>query len=157
LRKRRAISSGASSFWTRSGRAMSTAMPVTDDDRAVVTAALARLGLATAVEIGDIQSLSGGVSCDVWRAVVPDGRAVVVKRALPALRVADEWLAPVERSATEVAWIRLVAKINPDWVPHVLREDSAHSLFVMDYLPPERHPVWKTELAAGRISLEFAS
>jgi aminoglycoside phosphotransferase (APT) family kinase protein len=122
-----------------------------------IAASLAAMGLLNVGETFNVTSLSGGVSCDVWR-VDADGRApVVVKRALPRLRVAAEWLAPVERAASEVAWIRLVAGIEPHWVPRVLAEDRAHNLFVMEFLPPENHPVWKAELAAGHVDVGFAA
>ncbi len=80
----------------------------------------------------------------------------MVKRALPKLRVAADWRAPPERAAAEVAWIRLVAGIEPNWVPKILGEDRARHLFAMEFLPPEIYPVWKAELAAGRVDVAFA-
>ena len=100
--------------------------------------------------------LVGGVSCDVYRADLGD-RIVVVKRALPKLRVEADWRAPPERSESEVAWIRLVAGINPAWVPQILGEDHASHTFAMEYLPPERYPLWKARLAEGRIDVDFAT
>jgi aminoglycoside phosphotransferase (APT) family kinase protein len=117
--------------------------------------ALVVMGLVAEGEDVTFTDLSGGVSCDVWLVTTAKGK-LVVKRALPKLRVAAEWRAPVERAATEVAWIKLVAKLNPAWVPHVLGQDKARHLFVMDYLPAEKYPVWKAELAAGRGSAAFA-
>ncbi len=64
---------------------------------------------------------------------------------------------PVERAAAEVAWIGLVAGIDPRWVPRVLGEDRARHLFAMEFLPPNAYPVWKTELADGRIDTGFAA
>jgi aminoglycoside phosphotransferase (APT) family kinase protein len=121
-----------------------------------IAASLTAMGLLTPGESFAVTSLSGGVSCDVWRVDAAGHKPVVVKRALPRLRVAAEWLAPVERAASEVAWIKLVAGIHPHWVPKVLAEDHDRNLFVMEYLPPENHPVWKAELAAGRIDVPFA-
>jgi aminoglycoside phosphotransferase (APT) family kinase protein len=80
----------------------------------------------------------------------------VVKRALPRLRVAALWEAPPERAAAEVAWIRLVAGIEPKWVPTILGEDRSRHLFAMEFFPPEHYPVWKAELAAGRVDTAFA-
>jgi len=101
--------------------------------------------------------LSGGVSCDVTKFVSDLTGPIVVKRALPKLRVAADWRAPPERAATEVAWLKLVAGIEPRWVPKVLGEDRARHMFAMEYLPPETHPVWKAELAAGRVDVGFAA
>ena len=100
--------------------------------------------------------LSGGVSCDVWRVDLAGG-PVCVKRALPRLRVAAEWRAPLERAGTEVDWYRLVAGIDPRRVPEILGEDRARHVFAMEYLPPESHPLWKAELADGRADAAFAA
>ncbi len=104
-----------------------------------------------------IAPLSGGVSCDVLLVEVEQRPPVVVKRALPKLRVEADWLAPVERSHSEVAWLGLVAQLDQKLVPKVLFEDREHHLFVMEHLPKARFPVWKDELAAGTVDIAFAS
>jgi hypothetical protein len=48
--------------------------------------------------------LAGGVSSDIWR-VDTGARTLCIKRALPRLKVAQEWNAPVERNAYEWAWL----------------------------------------------------
>lgn len=103
-----------------------------------------------------VEPLAGGVSCDVFK-VQTASRTLVVKRALPKLRVAAYWCAPAERSHAEVAWMRLVGGVDPGLVPRVLGEDRARHIFAMTYLSPETHPVWKGELAAGRCDAEFAA
>jgi aminoglycoside phosphotransferase (APT) family kinase protein len=115
--------------------------------------ALRGMGLLGAGEACEIVALSGGVSCDVYKVSIAGREPLVVKRALPKLRVAADWRAPPERAAAEVAWIRLVAGIDPDWVPAIRGEDRAHHLFAMDFLP---WPIWKFELAVGRIDIDFA-
>lgn len=122
-----------------------------------VAAALVGMGLIHVGEEFALESLSGGVSCDVYKVVVERRRPFVVKRALPRLRVTLDWFAPPERSVAEVAWIELVSQINPDWVPKIVGEDRARHLFAMEYLAPESHPIWKVELAAGRIENGFAA
>jgi Ser/Thr protein kinase RdoA (MazF antagonist) len=96
------------------------------------------------------------VSCDVYAVDLPH-RRICVKRALPKLRVAADWRAPTDRSHAEVAWISLVAGIDPKLVPAILGEDRRRHVFAMEYLPPERFALWKTELAEGRIDAEFAA
>ncbi|MCM0018672.1 MAG: phosphotransferase [Tagaea sp.] len=99
--------------------------------------------------------LTGGVASDIWR--VEAGSAVfAVKRALAKLRVAADWRAPVDRNASEADWLRLAAKIVPGCAPRVIHHDPARGYFAMDYLPPERFPVWKSELRDGRIDPGFA-
>jgi aminoglycoside phosphotransferase (APT) family kinase protein len=95
--------------------------------------------------------LAGGVSSDIWRVDLPDGRAICIKRALPRLKVAAEWVAPVSRNAFEWAWIGFAARHVPDAVPRPLAHDAEAGLFAMEYLAPERHPVWKRQLLDGRV------
>ncbi len=118
-----------------------------------IRAALAGMGLGQAYEV---EALAGGVSCDVFLVKSPS-RTMVVKRALPKLRVAADWRAPADRSRAEVAWMRLVAGIDPNWVPEILGEDRARHLFAMEYFPPETYPVWKSLLADGKAEAGFAA
>jgi aminoglycoside phosphotransferase (APT) family kinase protein len=129
-------------------------MDAMDCDFHDAAAALADMGLIGAGERFAVSRLSGGVSCDVFRIDAERRGTFVLKRALPRLRVTAEWRAPPERAAAEVAWIRLVAGIEPNWVPNILGE--APHMFAMQFFPPERFAVWKAELAAGRIDLDFA-
>lgn len=121
-----------------------------------VAESLACMGLARAGENIAITRLSGGVSADVWR-VELNGRTICVKRALPKLRVAADWHAPAERASTEAAWFRLAARVNAKAVPAILGEDGAHHMFAMEFFPPEKYPVWKKELAAGKVDPGFAA
>jgi 5-methylthioribose kinase len=122
-----------------------------------IASALGEMGLIGQGEQFAIGRLSGGVSCDVYRVEVKRRPAIVVKRALAKLRVSAEWRAPPERAAAEVAWLRLVAGINPHWVPNILGEDRARHLLAMEYFSPEKYPLWKSELAARRVDHKFAA
>ncbi|APZ98210.1 aminoglycoside phosphotransferase [Sphingopyxis sp. QXT-31] len=114
--------------------------------------ALRGAGLAGEDEVV-LQPLTGGVSCDVWKVDGPAG-PIVVKRPLPQLRVAAEWLAPVERGTSEVRWLRRARGVDPHIAPEVLAELPGHS-FAMRFLPG--CPVWKDELMAGRVDAGFAA
>jgi aminoglycoside phosphotransferase (APT) family kinase protein len=127
-----------------------------NDETCDVLAALRGMGLIGNDESCAIRALPGGVSCDVF-AIQTGGRLFCVKRALGKLRVAADWRAPPDRSHAEVAWMRLVAGIDPKWVPQILGEDRARHLFAMQYFPPETYPVWKSLLAAGRTDAGFAA
>jgi 5-methylthioribose kinase len=126
------------------------------EDRDTIAASLERMGLIAHGANLTAVPLSGGVSCDVWHVKMPNGREMIVKRALPRLRVAAEWKAPVERAGTEADWYNLVAEFDPRIVPEILGEDRAHHVFAMEYLPPQTHKLWKAELAAGHAEAEFA-
>ncbi len=119
--------------------------------------AVADCGLIADGEQFIIAPLSGGVSCDVFLVEVKRRPPVVVKRALPKLRVEADWRAPVERAESEVDWIELVAKIDPRLVPKIVGRDPAQHLFVMAYLPKDTYPVWKDELSAGIVDVAFAT
>jgi tRNA A-37 threonylcarbamoyl transferase component Bud32 len=42
-------------------------------------------------------------------------------------------------------------------VPQVLAQDEQAGLFAMQYLPPQDHPVWKTQLLAGKVHAQDAA
>ena len=113
-------------------------------------------GLLAAGETATFRPLAGGVSSDIFRVDTQGGRTLAVKRSIPRLRVATEWLAPVERAAGEVRWLRLVRAIDPRLAPEVLCEAPASHIFAMRFLDPATHPVWKDELAEGRVDVAFA-
>jgi len=126
-------------------------------DETGIREALAAFGLLRPGEGVRLSPLAGGVSCDVLRAEADGGAVFAVKRALPRLRVATEWLAPVERVESEVRWLKLARAVDPRLAPEVLAEDQAAHLFVMRYLDPAAHPVWKTALAEGRAEAGFGA
>ncbi|KTE32232.1 MULTISPECIES: phosphotransferase family protein [unclassified Sphingopyxis] len=115
--------------------------------------ALRGAGLAGEGEVV-LQPLTGGVSCDVWKVDSLAG-PIVVKRPLPQLRVAAEWLAPVERGTSEVRWLRRARGVDPYIAPEVLAELPTGHAFAMRFLPG--CPVWKDELMAGRVDAGFAA
>jgi aminoglycoside phosphotransferase (APT) family kinase protein len=103
-----------------------------------------------------IEPLAGGVSSDIYR-VDAGGRTFCVKRALPKLKVARDWRAPVSRNRSEVAWLRTVAALLPDNVPALLGDDAEGGTFAMAWLPPSQYPVWKGLLRDGEIRVETAA
>jgi aminoglycoside phosphotransferase (APT) family kinase protein len=94
------------------------------------------------------QPLAGGVSSDIYRVGIA-GATFCVKRALPKLKVAADWRVPVSRNRYEIAWMRVAAELVPGAAPRVLAEDADAGAFAMEWLPPERYPVWKEQLARG--------
>ena len=114
------------------------------------------LGVVGPDEAPAFRPLEGGVSSNIWR-VDCEGGSVCVKRALSRLRTEKEWHAPVSRNASEAEWMRTVAGILPDAVPRLIAEDRECGLFVMEYLDPGTHPVWKAELRDGVVSADTAA
>jgi aminoglycoside phosphotransferase (APT) family kinase protein len=106
-----------------------------------------------------VSPLTGGVSSDI--VVVRSGAdavapVVVVKRALARLRVAADWAAPVERTRSEAAWLRIVAALLPGACPRVLAYDDDSGYLAMEYLDPATHPVWKASLLGGTVDPHVA-
>ncbi len=99
------------------------------------------------------EALAGGVSSEIWRIDTVHG-GLCVKRALPRLKVAQLWEAPVERNRYEAEWFRIAAEAAPGAVPRVLA--TGDGLFAMDYLPPARYAVWKARLREGTADPRFA-
>ena len=123
--------------------------PATPDPR--LGEFLREQGLLQAGEGARFTPLAGGVSSDIWRVELPDGRTICIKRALPKLKVAAEWHAPVSRNASEWAWIGFAARHAPAAVPRPLAHDPVAGLFAMEYLSPRDHPVWKQQLLDGHV------
>jgi len=122
---------------------------------APILAALRRMGLLANAALPHCEPLTGGVSSDIWRVDLPEG-PICVKRALPRLRVAANWEAPVERSRHEWAWYEVVSARVPGACPRPLARDDATDLFAMAYLAPDLHPLWKTQLLAGHVDRAVA-
>ena len=120
-----------------------------DQAARAVTGFVESAGLGRA---SSIRALPGGVSSDIWRVDLERGR-VCVKRALPRLRVAQLWEAPVERNRYERLWLQTAAAAVPGCAPQVLSWDDAQGLFAMQYLD---YPVWKECLRRGDVDPDFA-
>jgi aminoglycoside phosphotransferase (APT) family kinase protein len=125
-------------------------------DEAAVGAALLRMGAIGAGERWRCRPLPGGVSSDIRLIELP-GRRLCLKRALPGLKTAQLWEAPVARNHYEFAWFREAGRICPDAVPPLIGEDDEAGLFVMAYLDPALYPVWKDQLRDGRADPETAA
>lgn len=128
---------------------------MTGSNGADLVAPLQRLSLIDGPD-AHIEPLAGGVSSDIYK-VQSGSRVFVVKRALPKLKVAADWEAPVERNRHEVGWMEVAGHIVPGAAPRLLGHDPSTGLFAMEYLEPVAHPVWKAELREGRVDLAFSA
>jgi aminoglycoside phosphotransferase (APT) family kinase protein len=104
-----------------------------------------------------VTALDGGVSSDIYRIDLPGGVTVCVKRALPKLKVAADWRAPVSRNRWEAEWMRVAGTIVPSAAPRILGEDREAGCFAMEYFPPDSFSTWKSLLAAGAIDVRDAA
>lgn len=114
-----------------------------------VLALLQGAGLVSRNETPTFTPLAGGVSSEIWKV-----GEVCVKRALPRLRVAERWEAPVERNRYERLWLQAAAAAAPGAAPRVLAFDDAAGFFAMEYV---HSPVWKERLRQGEADPGFAA
>jgi hypothetical protein len=117
---------------------------------------LLKYALAKPGESLQWSALAGGVSSEIWRVDLP-GRSLCVKRALPKLKVAADWHAPVSRNTYEWQWLLFATRHEPDHVPAPLAHDASAGLFAMQFLPPDDYPVWKEQLLRGQAELRTAA
>jgi hypothetical protein len=97
----------------------------------------------------EIDELTGGVSATVL-AIRGPSLSLVLKQALPQLRVADVWQAKIERTDTEVAALRLCDRLTPGAVPQVLHHDPEAHVAAIELLPTASRN-WQAEVAAGSV------
>jgi aminoglycoside phosphotransferase (APT) family kinase protein len=121
-----------------------------------ILAALRHMGLLKPGSSPDGERLTGGVSSDIWRIDLPSG-PVCVKRALPKLRVAADWHAPVERNRYEARWMCHADATVPNSAPRLLGLDEATGTLAMQFLPPDRYALWKPLLRDGQADAAFAT
>ena len=100
--------------------------------------------------------LPGGVSSDIWCIDLADG-PICVKRALPKLKVAADWFAPIERNVFEVRWMQTANNAVPGATPAILAHDAAAGMFAMTFLEPNAHTIWKSALLGGHTDAPFAA
>ncbi len=104
-----------------------------------------------------VRELSGGVSNIVLRVDIADKPPFVIKQCRERLRVAMEWLAPLERIWAESATIGVLDEILPEGtVPRILFEDRPNYLFAMTCAPDDA-VTWKSLLMEGQADPEIAS
>jgi 5-methylthioribose kinase len=119
------------------------------------SSALAHLrarGLLPADAEAEVTPVSGGVSNIVLRVEAP-GFAVIVKQALPRLRVEREWLADPHRTVAEGRALRLAAGVDPARVPPVLDLDQERLVLVIEAAPRGVRD-WKAQLLLGEVDPE---
>lgn len=114
------------------------------------------MGLITPQDPLQVTPLTGGVSSTILK-ISTGERQFCLKQALPTLKVAKAWHAPLERVFAEIDWMNTVADIAPQAVAHIQGVDRSVLCFVMDYLPAGKYENWKNRLLAGDIDVDFAA
>ncbi|MFF6983482.1 phosphotransferase family protein [Streptomyces sp. NPDC008343] len=107
---------------------------------------LARAGLER--DVVRVQPLGGGVSSDVHDVMTTTDR-LVVKVALPRLKVAEDWFASVSRAVVERRALGLAGRWTPHHVPEVVGWDD-DGLLVLRHLGDDVVP-WKPAILASHV------
>lgn len=106
------------------------------------------LGLGGIDEITSITALTGGVASDI-ASIEVGGVQYCVKFALPKLKVAADWRAPVHRNAAEYAWLQVAAKVVPQCAVQLFgRSEAAHG-FAMEFVTGDNVYLWKARMLGG--------
>lgn len=101
-----------------------------------------------------LQRLGGGVSCDVIRIDAPEG-SFVIKKALPQLRVKEDWFSDISRIVNEKDCLAFYNQQAPDCTPKLLFYDEEEYLFGMEAAPAGAE-MWKRQLLEGNIDFSVA-
>ena len=133
----------------------STFKDLSTDEKALRDA-LQRMDLVASDRTITVEMLTGGVSSNVLKVTAGD-LTLCLKQALPKLKVAKEWTAPINRVFSEIDWMLTVAPIVPDAVPKILGIDRETGCFAMEFLPQELFSNWKANLLRGDVDVSIAS
>ena len=128
-------------------------LPLNIEDFSALAEYFRSRGLISDPGTASFHNLAGGVSNRTVLVRFPEGRAWVLKQALPKLRVAVDWFSDPERVHREALALEWYARLAPPGaVPGLVFEDREHHLLGMQAVPlPHRN--WKSALLAGNLKL----
>jgi len=110
---------------------------------------VADLGIAASTEVLSVKPLTGGVGSDI--AVIDLGKIqLCAKFALPQLKVAEDWHAPVHRNRAEYKWLEFAAQVAPESAIELYGLSELQHGFVMEYMQGKDVYLWKSALLEGR-------
>jgi 5-methylthioribose kinase len=116
-------------------------------DETTVVAYLTNRGIINGP--AEVEELTGGVS-NVVLAVKSGDKDLVLKQALPQLKVAAVWKADQRRAIVEANGMKLLHSITPESVPELIDFDPEDFTLTMERLP-RSCTVWKSDLLSGVI------
>ena len=116
------------------------------EDPPALLAYLRRRGLVDGDRDPAIRVLAGGVSNRTVLVTDCAGPDLVIKQALPKLRVPDEWFCSTERIHREAIAIDVLQRLEPRGiVPSLVFEDRSNHILAMSAVP-QPHENFKTQL-----------
>ncbi|MCY4437908.1 MAG: aminoglycoside phosphotransferase family protein [Chloroflexi bacterium] len=116
---------------------------------------LAAQGALDSEAVVRVKALGGGVSNIVLMVTTP-AQCMVLKQALPELRVEAYWPSRIDRALREAEALRVVAGYLPSGaVPEVHFIDEENFIYGMS-CAPESATLWKEDLLSGRVDVPVA-
>jgi len=106
------------------------------------------LGFCRSDEVREVTRLTGGVASDIAIVRFRD-RSMCAKFALPKLKVAADWQAPVRRGKAEYAWLSVAAGVLVGSAPQVFGWSEDLGGFAMEHIHGPDVYLWKSALLAG--------
>ena len=124
-------------------------------DSAEIGRYLAARGALDSEAVVSVKALGGGVSNIVLMVTTP-AQCMVLKQALPELRVEAYWPSRIDRALREAEALRVVAGYLPSGaVPEVHFIDEENFIYGMS-CAPESATLWKEDLLSGRVDVSVA-
>ena len=108
--------------------------------------------VVTSAKDTHVEILTGGVSNTVL-SITTENQNLVLKQALPELKVAQKWEADQRRAIVEADALRLFHRISPNVVPKLVFIDPIEFVLIMERLPLGSS-VWKSDLLSGTFNSE---
>lgn len=103
----------------------------------------------------EIESLTGGVSCRVWKIVRNDDQWVI-KQALEKLDVEADWFSDVQRIHREHQVMTQIDLLVPNSnIPKILHVDYQNHVYMMSFVT-EASETWKSQMMRGIFNPESA-
>jgi 5-methylthioribose kinase len=124
-------------------------------DQATVVAYLKKRKIFSPHSIPFVEILTGGVS-NVVLSISGEGKDLVLKQALPELRVATKWPADQRRAMVEARAIEVLHNLTPENVPQLCDVDPERFTLIMNRAP-RTMTIWKEDLLSGLIHPEVAA
>jgi 5-methylthioribose kinase len=101
-----------------------------------------------------VEELTGGVSNTVL-SIKSDTVDLVLKQALPVLKVAQHWEADPRRAVVEANALKLYNSITPYQVPNLVFLDPEAFVLIMERVP-RLCSVWRSDLLSGKFDFNVA-
>lgn len=124
-------------------------------DEATVVAYLKERKIFSPQSNLSVEILTGGVS-NVVLAISGEGKDLVLKQALPELKVKAKWVVEQRRALVEARAIQVLHALTPENVPKLYDVDPARFILLIERAP-RTTTIWKEDLLSGIIHPEVGA